>query len=66
MVLFHKIRSVMGKRESTYQLGSFIEMDETFFGWKEEGKWGMDSENKEDVAVTLQLDVIGWFYFLKM
>lgn len=36
--LLYKIRRTMGKRESIYQLGGSIEMDETFFGGKAEGQ----------------------------
>ena len=64
--ILQKIRNAMGHRESLYQLGGSIEMDEGFFGGKREGKRGRGSENKTQVAVALQLDVQGKPQFLKM
>lgn len=64
--MFHKIRSAMGSRGTLYKLGNSVEMDESYFGGKHEGKCGRGSENKTLVAVALELSDAGTPLFLKM
>jgi transposase-like protein len=62
----HKIRNAMKKRDESYQLQGFIELDEGFFGSPStgEGKRGRGTD-KAPVAVGLSLDEAGHPEFIK-
>lgn len=49
----HKIRKAMADRDAQYTLSGLIEIDESFFGPKSEGKRGRGSENKELVIIAV-------------
>lgn len=50
----HKIRKAMADRDSRYQLGGLVEMDDAFIGPKKSGKRGRGSEGKSKVLVAAE------------
>jgi transposase-like protein/transcription elongation factor Elf1 len=53
-LMVHKIRKAMEDRETRYQLGQVVEMDEAFFGGPFSGKRGRGAENKSKVIVAVE------------
>ncbi len=49
----HKIRKAMSDRDAKYTLSGLVEVDESFFGPKSEGKRGRGAENKELVIIAV-------------
>ena len=46
-LMLHKIRAAMGQRESQYQLGGLVKLDDAFFGNRErEGSSGRDGKSQ--------------------
>ena len=55
-VMVHKMRKAMASRDSAYKLSGLIELDESYFGGKEQnGKRGRGSENKTPVLVAVEV-----------
>ena len=48
----HKIRKAMSDRDAKYTLSGLVEVDESFFGLKSEGKRGRGAENNELVIIA--------------
>jgi len=59
-LMLHKIRSVLGKRDSLYELPNYIELDEGFFesvkskGESEDSKRGRGSQKQSRVLVAVE------------
>ena len=61
--ILHKLRVVMGKRDSKYQLDQIVELDEGFFkaptlvppeeNENEKPKWGSDSQSQAKVLIMV-------------
>ena len=64
--LLHRIRTAMGQRDDTHQLGGIIEFDDAFFGGPTVGKKRGRGTEKAKVFVALSLDGKGNPLYLKM
>jgi transposase-like protein len=52
-VMAHKVRKAMADRDAQYKLAGLVEIDESFFGPKSNGKRGRGANNKQLVIVAV-------------
>jgi len=64
--MLHKIRNAMERRDSSYQLGGIVELDDSFFGGPTSGNKRGRGTEKSKVLVGLSLDDQGRPLHLKM
>lgn len=64
--LLHKIRKVMGNRDSQYSMEGRIEFDDGYFGGTSEGKRGRGASNKSNVIVAVSKTEEGKPKYLSM
>jgi len=62
----HKVRTAMAARDARYQLAGLIELDESYFGGRKEGKRGRGASGKAPVMVALSTTPKGDPAFLRM
>jgi transposase-like protein len=64
--MLHKIRKVMGDRDSRYQMAGIVEWDATYLGGPEEGGKRGRGTDKTPIQVALSMDTTGHPGYVRM